>query len=71
MMNPANCPQCDGEVMIYLKFEPYNVTCARCGRVLSCTDAMLEEGDEWKCMPCWVRENERERKLYAEKTAST
>ena len=28
-------------------FEPYDVTCARCGKVLSCLDAFIEESDEW------------------------
>jgi hypothetical protein len=41
--------------------EPYDVTCARCGKVLSCNDAVAEEGDEWECFPCNDRENARER----------
>lgn len=36
-------------------FEPYPVTCARCGVVVSCEDAVIEEGDEWECLPCWER----------------
>jgi hypothetical protein len=34
-------------------FAAYDVTCARCGKVLSCADAFLEEGDEWECPSCW------------------
>lgn len=33
----------------------YEVTCARCGKVLSCRDAYVEEGDEWECPECWER----------------
>lgn len=36
-------------------WEPYEVTCARCGKVGMCTDFVLEEGDEWECPPCWER----------------
>lgn len=42
--------------------EPYDVTCARCGTVLPCTEACAEEGDEWECQPCNERENARERR---------
>jgi hypothetical protein len=43
-------------------FEPYDVTCARCGKVLSCTEAVAEEGDEWECVPCWERCNAEEKR---------
>lgn len=43
------------------EFVPYDVTCARCGKVLSCEEAIIEEGDEWECPPCWERCNEAER----------
>jgi hypothetical protein len=33
----------------------YEVTCARCGKVLLASDAVPEEGDEWECLPCWER----------------
>jgi lysyl-tRNA synthetase class I len=36
-------------------FVPYDVTCARCGKVLTCVEAFVEEGDEWECPQCWVR----------------
>lgn len=39
----------------------YDVTCARCKRVLSCNDAFIEEGDEWECRTCWVRCNKKEK----------
>jgi hypothetical protein len=39
----------------------YPVSCARCGKILPCTEAMLEEGDEWECPACWDRCNEQER----------
>lgn len=42
-------------------FEPYDVTCARCGKVLSCLDAFIEESDEWECQPCWERCEAQER----------
>ena len=42
-------------------FEPYDVTCARCGAVGSCMEFIAEEGDEWECRTCNERENERER----------
>ena len=38
-----------------LPFEPYDVTCARCGKVLPCNEAIIEEGDEWECPTCWER----------------
>lgn len=38
-----------------VQFEPYLVTCARCGLVLMCDFAVVEEGDEWECLPCWER----------------
>lgn len=43
------------------EFEPYDVTCARCSKVLSCEDAHPEEGDEWECHECWGRSNAKER----------
>lgn len=43
-----------------IPFEPYDVECARCGITLSCEDAMIEEGDEWECFPCWERLNKEE-----------
>lgn len=33
----------------------YEVTCARCGKVGSSADFMIEEGDEWECPKCWER----------------
>lgn len=33
--------------------DPYDVTCARCGKIVSSENAMIEEGDEWECEPCW------------------
>jgi len=42
------------------EFLPYDVTCARCGKVISCEDANLEEGDEWECWPCADRCNAQE-----------
>lgn len=51
----------DGECeLCATEFEPYDVTCARCGKVLSCNDAIPEEGDEWECGPCWDRCNAEE-----------
>lgn len=50
-------------------FEPYDVTCARCGKVLSCTEAVIEEGDEWECPPCWERCEAKER-ANSEQTVS-
>ena len=38
-----------------LPMPDYDVTCARCGKVLSCLDAYIEEGDEWECPECWER----------------
>lgn len=43
------------------EWEPYDVQCARCGKILSCEDAVPEEGDEWECFPCWERCNAKER----------
>ena len=40
---------------------PYDVTCDRCGLVLSCENAVAEEGDEWECFPCWERCNAKEK----------
>ena len=47
-------------------FEPYEVTCARCGKVLPCTEAIVEEGDEWECPPCWERCEAKERAAVSE-----
>lgn len=41
--------------------EPYDVTCARCGKVLPCDEACIEEGDEWECHECWERCEAQER----------
>ena len=41
-------------------YEPFKVTCARCGAVGLCTEFCVEEGDEWECPPCNARENARE-----------
>lgn len=51
-----------------MDFEPYDVECARCGLILSCEDAMPEEGDEWECYPCWVRCNEKERAMLEDRS---
>ena len=45
----------------YEAMEPYDVTCARCGKVLPCTEAVVEEADEWECVPCNDRCNAQER----------
>lgn len=45
-------------------FEPYDVKCARCGKVLPCTEATPEEGDEWECLPCNERLNAAEREAH-------
>ena len=41
--------------------DPYDVTCARCGKVGPCTEFMVEEGDEWECPECWERCEAQER----------
>lgn len=41
--------------------EPYEVTCARCGKVGTTATFYLEEGDEWECPPCWERREKAER----------
>lgn len=46
---------------------PYDVQCARCGKILSCVDAFVEEGDEWECEPCNTRCNEEERAIALKK----
>ena len=49
-------------------FEVYDVTCARCGKVLPCTMACAEEGDEWECLYCnklWNRIERAESALEA------
>lgn len=51
---------------LIIKFEPYDVTCARCGKVLSCVDAIAEEGDEWECAACWERCNAEERLQFTD-----
>lgn len=43
------------------EFQPYDVECARCGKVLSCEDAYVEEGDEWECPECFERCEAQER----------
>ena len=40
---------------------PWEVTCARCGKVGLSSEFEVEEGDEWECRPCNERENARER----------
>lgn len=42
-------------------FEPYEVTCDRCGAVGLCTEFIPEEGDEWECPVCNERCNDAER----------
>jgi hypothetical protein len=42
------------------EFIPYDVTCARCGRVGPCHLFIIEEGDEWECPECWERCNREE-----------
>ena len=37
--------------------EPYEVTCARCGKVGLSVEFEPEEGDEWECPRCWERCN--------------
>lgn len=72
--NPSGkCPTCPDndrpetpyelEMMATGQFpmEPYDVTCARCGKVLPCTEAVAEEGDEWECQKCNEICNEAER----------
>ena len=48
---------------------PYDVTCARCGKVVSSEDAVAEEGDEWECIPCWERCEAQERQSALETSA--
>lgn len=48
-----------------LFFEPYDVPCAGCGRVLSCEVAIIEEGDRWECPECWEKFEAKERADYA------
>lgn len=35
--------------------KPYEVTCARCGKVGMSNVFEIEEGNEWECPPCWDR----------------
>jgi hypothetical protein len=42
-------------------FVDYEVCCARCGLRLMASEALVEEGDEWECLPCWERCNAQER----------
>jgi hypothetical protein len=51
------------------EFEPYDVTCAGCGKVISCVVAMLEEGDRWECPDCWEKFEAREREICKLKRA--
>ncbi len=45
------CPNCD-----YVDpAADYNVTCARCGRAGLASQFIIEEADEWKCVPCFER----------------
>ena len=45
--------------------EPYDVTCARCGKTGLSSEFIVEEGDEWECPPCYDREDAREAALIA------
>lgn len=44
-------------------FDPYDVTCARCGKTGCCMDFIAEEGDEWECPTCWERCEAQERQF--------
>lgn len=48
--------------------EPYDVTCARCGKAGLSSEFIVEEGDEWECPPCYDRENAREAALIDKET---
>lgn len=39
----------------------YPVLCARCGEEGTAFTFVMEEGDEWECVPCNKRCNEQER----------
>ena len=41
--------------------DPYEVECARCGKVGTSAEFMVEEGDEWECPECWERCEAQER----------
>lgn len=41
--------------------EPYDVHCARCGKLGTSETFYVEEGDEWECPPCWERCEAQER----------
>jgi DNA-directed RNA polymerase subunit RPC12/RpoP len=45
----------DGTGVDFDRAEPYEVACARCGKVLSSDEAYVEEADEWECPECWER----------------
>lgn len=47
---------------------PYEVTCARCGKIGDCYSFVIEEGDEWECVPCWERCNKAERESIGVKS---
>lgn len=49
-------------------WEPYDVTCAGCGKVLPCDEACLEEGDRWECPECWEKFNAQERAAAEKQT---
>ena len=44
----------------------YEVSCARCGKIGSTAQFIIEEGDEWECPACNRRENHRERLAITE-----
>lgn len=50
---------------LFFDYEPYDVPCAGCGRVLSCEAAIIEEGDRWECPECWEKFEAEERASYA------
>lgn len=52
-------------------FTPYDVTCARCGKVLPCDEAYVEEGNEWECPECWERCEAAERAALSAEGGTT
>ena len=48
----------------------WEVICARCGIKFMASQAMVEEGDEWECGPCWDRCNAEEKAAYEARLAS-
>lgn len=51
----------DDELLDMGPLMPYDVTCARCGKVGSSDWFIIEEGDAWECPPCWERCEAQER----------